>query len=134
MADLRFAERLKREKMPAEVTGEPFGVPAPIAPPRRAAAARAPAAPVAIAFPYRYAGQISLPGGETQVYLTKGGELLLVKAGDMLEGAFRVTSVGEESLEVLHLASHVSTLLQYSSLSGEPAAALRARRRVAAAQ
>jgi len=134
MADLRLAERLKREKMPEKVIGEPFGALAPPAPPRPAVVARAPAAPVTISFPYRYAGQLSLPSGEVQVYLTKGSELLLVKAGDMLEGQFRVTSVGEEALEVVHVATQVATLLQYTSLNAESSATTRARRRVAAAQ
>ena len=133
-ADLRLADRLKREKMPEKVIGEPFGALVPPAPPRPVAVARAPAAPVAIPFPYRYAGQISLPSGETQVYLTKGSDLLLVKAGDVLEGVFRVTSVGEEALEVVHVATQVATLLQYTSLSADSSVATRARRSVAAAQ
>jgi hypothetical protein len=134
-ADLRLAERLQREKISEKVIGEPFGAPPP--PPRPAAAtarARAPVAPMATPFPYRYAGQISLPGGETQVYLTKGSELLLVKAGDVLEGEFRVTSVGEEALEVLHVATQVATLLQYTSLNADSSATTRVRRSVAAAQ
>ena len=135
MADLRLAERLKREKMPEKVIGEPFGAPAPSAPPRPVAAvARAPVAVVVPPFPYRYAGQLSLPSGEVQVYLTKGSELLLVKTGDVLEGVFRVTSVGEEALEVVHVATQVATLLQYTSLNADSSAATRARRRVAAAQ
>jgi len=133
-ADLRLADRLKRERMPEKVIGEPFGALVPPAPPRPVAVARAPAAPVAIPFPYRYAGQISLPSGETQVYLTKGSELLLVKAGDVLEGVFRVTSVGEEALEVVHVATQVATLLQYTSLNADSSAATRTRRSVAAAQ
>lgn len=136
-ADLRLAERLRREKISGKVIGEPFGAPSSAAPSRPAAVAaraRAPAPPMATPFPYRYAGQISLPSGETQVYLTKASELLLVKAGDVLEGEFRVTSVGEEALEVLHMATQVATLLQYTSLNADSSATTRARRRVAAAQ
>lgn len=131
-ADLRLAERLQREKISEKVIGEPFGVP-PAPPPKRLARANVPAPVVATPFPYRYAGQISLPDGETQVYLTKGSELLLVKAGDVLEGMFRVTSVGEEALEVVHVASQVATQLQYTSLSADSSATTNARRRVAAA-
>ena len=133
-ADLRLAERLQREKISEKVIGEPFGVP-PAPPPKRPLArANVPAPVVAAPFPYRYAGQISLPDGETQVYLTKGSELLLVKAGDVLEGIFRVTSVGEEALEVVHVASQVATLLQYTSLNADASATTRVRRSVAAAQ
>ena len=117
-AELRLAQRLKRERMSGDVTGEPFGA---REAPRQATAPTAapPLAPLAAPFPYRYAGQLSVDRGERRVYLTKGSELILVKLGDVLDGEFRVTAVGADALEVRHVGSNVATLVQYMRLNAE---------------
>lgn len=117
-AEPRLAQRLKRVRMSGEVTGEPFGA----REATRAATARAAAPPlaaVATPFLYRYAGQLSVDGGERRVYLTKGSELILVKLGDVLDGEFRVTAVGADALEVRHVGSNAATFVQYMRLNAE---------------
>ncbi len=110
-ASIDMAGRLRRERLSADVIGEPF---AGREAPRAAAAAPVPAGPPP--FPYRYAGQFRIDDGGWRVYLLKGNELVLIKVGDVLEGAFKVTAIGAEEFEIVHLPSATTRVLQYASL------------------
>lgn len=109
-ASADLAGRLKRERLSADLIGEPFvGREAP-----SAAAVQVPSGPPP--FPYRYAGQFRIEDGGWRVYLLKGNDLVLIKVGDVLEGSFKVTAIGTEEFEVVHLPSAKTLVLQYASL------------------
>lgn len=107
-----FTGRLVRERLSGEVTGEPFGA----RETTRPIAAPPPPAPVAAPFPYRYAGQLSVEDGKRRVYLVKGNELVLINTGDVLDGVFKVTSIAEDALEVLHVPTAIATQMQFSAM------------------
>lgn len=84
-----------------KVRGELFGAPPP--PPKPAASAPIVApAPVAPPNPYRFAGKV-VRGGEEQVLLSKGDLVFSVKAGDTVDGTYKVESVGSEAIEFTYL-------------------------------
>lgn len=84
-----------------KVRGELFGAPPPPPKPVAAAPTVAPA-PVAPPNPYRFAGKV-VRGGEEQVLLSKGDLVFSVKAGDTVDGTYKVESVGSEAIEFTYL-------------------------------
>jgi len=97
------AEPLKlpeRERL-AGTRGGLFGAPPP--PPRPAAPAPA-AAPVPVAppVPYRFAGKV-LKGSEVEVLISKGEFVFPVKAGDTLDGLYKVQSIVSDRIELVYL-------------------------------
>jgi hypothetical protein len=78
--------------------------------------AAAPAAPVAPPMPYRFAGKL-LQDGKLQVFLAKGDEVVSVRAGDTLDGAYRVQSIDDARITLLYLPlKHKETIPVNSSL------------------
>ena len=84
--------------------GELFG--APPAPPQPsvvvAPAPVAPAVPIAPPMPYRFAGRFVM-GGEEEILLARGRLAFAVKTGDVVEGTYRVDSIGADSIELVYL-------------------------------
>jgi len=120
-APLPLADRLSREWLSGEASGDPFGAregPRPGArqAPRPFVAAAPAQAPVAAPFPYLYAGQLSLKDGKRHVYLMKGNDLVPINVGDVLDGVFKVTAIAAAEFEVVHLPSATARVIQYASL------------------
>ena len=83
--------------------GELFGAPPP-PPPRqeRAPLEVAAPAPVAPPLPYRFAGKVRR-GSEEEVLLSRGELVFPIKAGDTLDGMYKVESIGSERIELVYL-------------------------------
>jgi len=62
----------------------------------------APAAPAVPAMPYRFAGKL-LQEGRLQIFLAKGDEVVPIRQGETLDGAYRVESIGEAQITLLYL-------------------------------
>lgn len=76
----------------------------------------APAAPRPPAMPYRFAGKL-LQEGKLQILLAKGDDVIPVREGDTLDGAYRVESIGEAQITLLYLPlKHKETIPVSSSL------------------
>ena len=71
-----------------------------------------PPAPVAPPLPFRFAGQLQQDSG-VQVLLAKGDEVFPVKEGETLEGQYKVESVTDTEVRLLHLASGVQQTMQF---------------------
>ncbi len=76
----------------------------------------APAAPAVPAMPYRFAGKL-LQEGKLQVFLAKGDEVVPIRQGETLDGAYRVESIGEAQITLLYLPlKHKESIPVNSSL------------------
>jgi cohesin domain-containing protein len=84
-----------------KVRGELFGAPPPPPAPKASAPVVAPA-PVAPPNPYRFAGKV-VRGGEEVVLVSKGELVFPVKAGDTVDGTYKVESVGSDAIEFTYL-------------------------------
>ena len=97
----RDALQLPDARTLGKVRGELFGAPPPPPKPVAAAPTVAPA-PVAPPIPYRFAGKV-VRGGQEEVLVSKGDLVFAVKAGDTVDGAYKVESVGSEAIEFTYL-------------------------------
>ena len=97
--------------------GELFSTPAAV--PRGAAAAPAAAAPVTRnsvpPFPFKYSGWLR-GSGLKEIYLERGGRMISVKAGDVLDG-FRIDAIGNERMEVTYLSGGQRLSLAFAELN-----------------
>jgi len=76
---------------------------------RRASAARAtpasvPAAVVAPPNPYRFAGEVRRPGSARR-FLVRGNDIFEVSEGDVLSDGYRVETVSEKEVVLLHIGT-----------------------------
>ena len=106
-AKANAAERLElpERRGLSRTQGELFGAPPP--PPKpitKKAQLPAPvaAAPVAPQVPYRFAGKVR-KGSEEEVLISKGDVVLPVKAGDTLDGVYKVESINAERIDLVYL-------------------------------
>lgn len=91
-------------------------------PPAPPVVAAAPA-PVPPAIPYRFAGTLS-QDGEQQVLLSKGDAVFPVKAGETLDGTYKVESIGETEITFQYLPlRHQQSIPVTSSIAVAPPAA-----------
>ena len=67
--------------------------------PKITAAAAAPSAPP---MPYRFAGRL-VQNGQLQVFLSKGDTPIPIKQGEVLDGTYRVESIGEDRITLVYL-------------------------------
>ena len=108
--------------------GELFGAPPPPPAPKPAARkaqqpAPVAAAPVAPPLPYRYAGKV-VRESEEETLIAKGELVFPVKAGDTLDGTYKVESVSAERIEVIYLPLGTrDSIVVSSALDAEPARA-----------
>ena len=96
--------------------GELFGAPPP--PPQPVvAAAPAPAPVVAVAppLPYRFAGRVR-KGAEDEFLVSKGDLLIPVRAGDVLDGTYRVVAAKADGIELVYVPLGTSERLAVSSV------------------
>jgi hypothetical protein len=120
-----FATDLSRAPITAPLYGDPFGNWTPKPKPAPTAEAPAPARPVIPVFPYSYAGTLRKGREAPEAFLLRGGkELVPVKAGAVLDGAWRVEVLTGDRIEVtyLPLGERVSMLL--AALTGGSNAAV----------
>lgn len=74
-------------------------------------------APTAPPMPYRYAGKV-VQGGRLSVLLSKGDTVFPIKAGDILDGAYRVEAIGESQITLVYLPlKQKETIPVFSTLS-----------------
>ena len=57
-----------------------------------------------VPLPYQFVGQM-VSGGERILYLSRGDQVLLVRAGDILDGEYKVKSVDAKRIEFEAIAS-----------------------------
>jgi len=103
--------------------GELFAAPPAPAPSPMAKAPPAPvaAAPVAPPVPYRFAGKVR-KGSEEEVFVSKGDLVFPVKAGDTLDGMYRIESIGAERIELVYLPLGTRDRIAVSSILDSPPA------------
>jgi hypothetical protein len=121
----RFAALPSRAPIGA-LRGELFAVPPSPKPRASVATPEAPPKPVAPAMPYRVAGTV-VHDGVSKVVLMKGDAALSVEAGEMLEGGYRVESIGRDEIVMLYVPLGLRERLPVISTIGvdvEPAAPL----------
>src|SRR5258708_5537630 len=66
------------------------------------------AAPVAIAlarpappaFPYKYGGTLKKSNGVTETFLLRGADLIAIRAGELLDGTWRIEALTQDRIEV----------------------------------
>jgi hypothetical protein len=101
-----------RDKLDGTLANDPFTSwqpPAPKAPPAVVAVVAPPPPPgpppppPLPALPYRYLGALDEKGAPSAVFLVLGTTLLTAKAGDTLEGGFRLDSISPRELTFMHL-------------------------------
>lgn len=77
----------------------------------------APAPPMAPPMPYKFAGKL-LQNGQLQVFLTKGDATISITPGQLLDSVYRVETIDENKIILVHLPSGVTdTIPVNSSLS-----------------
>ena len=64
--------------------------------------AAAPVKPIAPPMPYRFAGKL-VQNGELQIFLSKGDTPIPIKPGEILDGIYRVESIGEDRVTLIYL-------------------------------
>jgi hypothetical protein len=110
-AELRAAAKgapVERLELPerrglSPTQGELFRAPPPPAPAvKKPPPAPVAAAPVAPPLPYRFAGKVR-KGSEEEVLIAKRDLVFPVKAGDTLDGVYKVESVSAERIELVYL-------------------------------
>ena len=106
-AKANAAERLElpERRGLTRTQGELFGAPPP--PPKPITKKAQPPAPVAAApvappVPYRFAGKVR-KGSEEEVLISKGDAVFPVKAGDTLDGTYKVESISAERIDLVYL-------------------------------
>ncbi|MCX2864105.1 hypothetical protein OOZ63_19950, partial [Paucibacter sp. PLA-PC-4] len=86
--------------------------PPPAPPPAPAPPPEAAPAPVAPAFPYQLIGRLE-EGGVSQALLSAGNRSLNAKAGDVIDGQWRVERVGPNGLGLLWLPGQQSQTITF---------------------
>ena len=83
-------------------TGDPFTPPKPPAPKPVPVVAVAPPPPPPLRVPYRLMGGLSEKGVPVSVFLALGNEVINAKPGDVLEGGFKLQSIGAREIVFVH--------------------------------
>ena len=104
-------------------TNEPFAtlswLPPPPPPPKPIVVVAAPpAAPVAPPLPFTFVGMVEQGTPKPQAFLSRGDELLVVAAGDLLDhGTYRIEAMTPSQIVFVHLPTNTRQLI---TLSGGP--------------
>jgi hypothetical protein len=94
---------------------------APPAPRARASAAAASAPKAAPPLPFTYVGWVS-QDGKTEVYVTRGQELISIAAGEQIGPEYRVDSITDSSIRFTYLPMKKRQVLERVAVEGEKAA------------
>jgi len=113
---------LERAPLSARMGADPFGnwIARPQAAPAAVEASPPPPPP---AFPYKYAGTVRHANGVTEAFLVRGGELVPIKAGALLDGGWRIEALTDERIEVTFVPASERRSLLLASLAEEPKSA-----------
>lgn len=97
---------------------DPFSLPKrelprapPPPPPVAVVVPQPPPPPPAPRLPYRYYGTVKERGLPPSVFLALGGSLIQAKAGDVLEGGYRLESIAPHELVFVHLQQNLTLRL-----------------------
>jgi hypothetical protein len=109
---------LARSPITAPMRANPFGnwIAAPKAP--AAPEAAAPARPVIPAFPYAYAGTLRKGREAAEAFLLRGKDLVPIKAGAVLDGAWRIEALTGDRIEVTYLPAGERLSMLLAALTG----------------
>jgi hypothetical protein len=77
--------------------------PPPAPPPQAVAPAPPPPPPLAPPLPFSFFGSLDEKGLARRVFLTKGDQLVIVKANDVVEGQYRVDRITENTVDLTYL-------------------------------
>jgi hypothetical protein len=77
--------------------------PPPPPPPQAVAPAPPPPPPMAPLLPFSFFGSLDEKGLARRVFLTKGDQLVIVKANDIVEGQYRVDQITENAVDLTYL-------------------------------
>lgn len=110
---------LERSALGARMKGDPFATPIqrPAAAP--APAATAPSRPPLPAFPYKYAGTLKNANGVMEAFLLRDAELIPIKAGELLDGTWRIDALTQDRLEVTFVPAGERVSMALANLSGQ---------------
>ncbi len=111
---------LDRAALSRGAHSDPFMTSQPRLAPASAPAAVAPARPALPAFPYKYAGTLKKTNGVTEAFLLRGADLVQIKAGDLLDGTWRIEALTADRLEVTFVPAGERMAMALTSLVGEP--------------
>jgi len=74
-----------------------------------------PSPPSAPPLPFTYFGRVAGPSGAGSVYIARGNDLLTVKAGEVIDGVYRVERITEEEIVFVYLPLDVRQALRIPS-------------------
>ena len=109
----------RSEAIPGD-TGQPFAALSWVAPPPPppkpvVVVAPPPAPPVAPPLPFNFVGLVEKGTPKPQAFLSKGDELLVVSAGDLLDnGVYRVDAVSATQIAFMHLPTNTKQVINLS--------------------
>lgn len=98
---------------------DPFMTALPRPGPAPAPVAVAPTRPAAPAFPYKYAGTLKHVNGVTEAFLLRGADLVAIKAGELLDGTWRIEALTEDRLEVTFVPAGERLSMLLANLVGD---------------
>ena len=104
-------------------TGQPFAtmswLPPPPPPPRPVVVAIAPpAAPVAPPLPFAFVGMVEQGTPKPQAFLSRGEDLLVVAAGDLIDhGTYRIEAMNAGQIVFIHLPTNTRQVITLSGAS-----------------
>ena len=102
-ADTAPVLQVPEKRSLGKARGELFGAPPPPPQPVVAAAPAAPVVtPVAPPIPYKFVGRVR-KGAEVEFLVAKGDLIIPVRAGDVLDGTYRVVAVKSEGIDLVYL-------------------------------
>jgi hypothetical protein len=118
-SSLEALGKLDRSPLSSRMQQDPFMTDLSRPKPATTLVAIAPARPALPAFPYKYAGTLK-NNGVTEAFLLRGADLVPIKAGEVLDGAWRIESLTGDRLEVTFVPAGERVALLLASLVAEP--------------
>lgn len=110
---------LDRAPLSSRMHQDPFMLGLPQPRPSPAPVASAPTRPAPPAFPYKYAGTLKNTNGVTEAFLLRGADLVPIKAGQLLDGTWRIEALTEDRIEVTFVPAGERLSMALANLVGE---------------
>jgi hypothetical protein len=101
-----------------KIVSDPFLPRSWLPPMKRISPAAASPAPAPPPLPYRFAGRLN-QGAVTQVFLGRGDEIIPIKVGDTIDGQYRIESISESGVTLVHLPTGIRQLIEVDSSLSE---------------
>ena len=118
-SSLEALGKLDRSALSSRMQRDPFMTDLSRPKPATTLVATPPARPALPAFPYKYAGTLK-NNGVTEAFLLRGADLVPIKAGEVLDGTWRIESHTADRLEVTFVPAGERVSLLLASLVTEP--------------